>query len=105
MSVASPVTGSVVPGNLLVIACGALAREIVWLQNTGLEHMQSGVSDRSAVSRCRVTQHPEADPGRNCGQRSLEYRGNQYQHIFVAYGDCGTGGEIDRALWPRPETL
>ena len=25
----------------------------------------------------------------------------QYQHIFVAYGDCGTSGELDRVLEER----
>jgi hypothetical protein len=32
---------------------------------------------------------PRKDPGRG------------YQHIFVAYGDCGTSGELDRVLEER----
>ena len=31
-------------------------------------------------------------------REKIEQYRSQYQHIFVAYGDCGTGGEIDRII-------
>ncbi len=91
MTVASPVTGSVVPGKLLVIACGALAREIVWLQ----KHNGWGQIDLQCLD-AELHNRPKQIP-QKLREKIAQYR-NQYQHIFVAYGDCGTGGEIDRVL-------
>lgn len=76
---------------LLIIACGALAREIEQLRRTrGWEHVDLRCIDAKlhntparipAAVRARIRKHRGA-----------------YRHMFVAYGDCGTGGELDRVL-------
>ncbi|HEX7373340.1 MAG TPA: DUF1638 domain-containing protein [Steroidobacteraceae bacterium] len=76
---------------VLVIACGALAREIVALQRangwTGLQ-----VQCLPPELHNRPEQIPAA-------VRSAIREGRaQYEHIFVAYADCGTGGQLDAVL-------
>ena len=91
MTVARLVTGSVVAGKLLVIACGALAREIVWLQkHNGWDQIDLQCLDAELHNR------PKLIP-QKLRQKIAQNR-SQYEHIFVAYGDCGTGGEIDLVL-------
>ena len=76
---------------LLVIACGALAREIVWLQKlNGWSQMDLQCLDAELHNR------PKLIP-QKLREKIEQYR-SQYEHIFVAYADCGTGGEIDRVL-------
>ncbi len=79
------------PSRILVIACGALAREIAALRRasgwTALEvrclpaelHNRPeriAPAVRAAIRECRA----------------------QYASVFVAYGDCGTGGQLDAVL-------
>ena len=76
---------------VLVIACGALAREISALQRShGWDHLQLKCIDAKLHNR------PEEIPRR---VRAL-IRENRamFEHIFVAYADCGTGGMLDRVL-------
>ena len=76
---------------LLVIACGALAREIVWLQKlNGWSQIELQCLDAELHNR------PKLIPERL--REKIKQNRSQYEHIFVAYGDCGTGGEIDRVL-------
>jgi hypothetical protein len=85
---AAPQAGS---GQTLVIACGALAREIVDLVAT--HHL-----DRIAVTCLPAIWHntPEKIPE---GVRAkIRAARAQYARIVVAYGDCGTGGLLDRVL-------
>jgi len=75
----------------LIIACGALARDIAALRRAN--------GWTSLEVRClpaELHNRPERIPG---AVRTLihEVRG-RYREIFVAYGDCGTGGELDRVL-------
>ncbi len=78
-------------GRSLVIACGALAREITTLVR---------VNGWDAIEiRCLPAEwhnRPELIPG-GVRRRIREARGS-FDHIFVAYGDCGTGGELDAVL-------
>ncbi len=79
------------PEPLLVIACGALAREIVELRKLrGWQHLHLKCIDASLHNR------PAKIPGeiRKCiaGNR------DKYSNIYVAYADCGTTGAIDRVL-------
>jgi hypothetical protein len=78
-------------GKLLVIACGALAREIVWLQKTnGWQQFDLQCLDAELHNR------PKLIPGKL--RLKIEQNRKKYHHIFVAYADCGTGGQIDALL-------
>jgi hypothetical protein len=75
----------------LVIACGALAREIAALRAAnGWLHLDF---------QCLPAELHNA-PGRITGAVRQKIRANRdrYATIFVAYGDCGTGGELDAML-------
>lgn len=85
---AAPQVGS---GQTLVIACGALAREIVDL-------VSAHKLDRIAVTCLPAIWHntPEKIPEGVRGK--IRAARAQYDRILVAYGDCGTGGLLDRVL-------
>ena len=75
----------------LVIACGALAREIVALRDANRwTHLD--------VACLPAELHNT--PARITGAVREKIRANRgrYAAIFVAYGDCGTGGELDTML-------
>jgi hypothetical protein len=75
----------------LVIACGALAREMLavaeqqGLRNLSVTCLPAGWHNRPQKIPAGVRAKIQAARG-------------QYDRIFVAYGDCGTGGELDRVL-------
>ena len=76
----------------LLIACGALAREtLAAIEANGLDHVD--VTCLSALLHNRPERIPEAVRGEDprASRRS-------YARILVLYGDCGTGGELDRVL-------
>jgi hypothetical protein len=76
---------------LLVIACGALAREIVALKRL------NGWSDMAV--EClppELHNRPERIPA--AVQGAIRAARGRYAHIFVAYADCGTGGMLDAML-------
>lgn len=79
------------PGAVLVIACGALAREINYLKTIyGWEHLHMRCIDAKLHNRPeRIPYELREEINRN--------RGN-YAKIFVAYADCGTGGAIDKVI-------
>lgn len=74
-------------GRVLIIACGALAREILMLKAAGgWDHM-----DLTCLPAI-LHNHPEKITAA-VEAAALKHRGD-YSDIFVAYGDCGTGGEL-----------
>ncbi|WP_111732861.1 DUF1638 domain-containing protein [Roseovarius amoyensis] len=75
------------PGRILLIACGALAREILALKNAnGWDHMSLQCLPASLhLYPDRITAAVE--------QAVLENR-DSYDEIFVVYADCGTGGQL-----------
>ena len=76
---------------LLVIACGALARELHSIKRAnGWRHLRIKCLD------ARLHNRPAAIPGR-LRQEIRRARG-RYGRIFVAYADCGTYGGIDQVL-------
>ncbi len=80
--------------SLLVIACGALAREIKTLQELGgWDHVE--VRCLPAVLHNRPEQIPEAV------RKQLEEAERDFDEAFVAYADCGTGGRLDSVLAER----
>ena len=77
--------------SVLVIACGALAREIDALKKLyGWDHLDMQCID------ARLHNRPAAIPAR-LDAKIREQKG-KYDRIFVAYADCGTAGGIDRVL-------
>jgi hypothetical protein len=80
-----------VPEPLLIIACGALAREIGALRKlSGWQHVQVKCID------ARLHNHPAKIPGEV--RRCIDENRHRYSNIYVAYADCGTGGALDRVL-------
>jgi len=76
---------------LLVIACGALAREIVALKRlNGWSQLE--VECLPPELHNRPEQIPAAVEGAIRAARA------RYARIFVAYADCGTGGLLDALL-------
>ncbi|CTQ54264.1 hypothetical protein LP7551_02796 [Roseibium album] len=78
-------------GRVLVIACGALAREIVAIRDQNkLDHI-----DLTCLP-AKLHNSPEKIPEEV--RRAILLNQNVYSDILVAYGDCGTGGLLDRVL-------
>ncbi len=77
-------------GRVLLIACGALAREIVALRDmNGWTHMD--LTCLPAIFH----NHPERIvPG---VEAAVEKHQRDYDQIFVVYADCGTGGQLQAA--------
>ena len=77
---------------LLVIACGMIAREVLAVkEQLGLNHLDLTClpadfhfyPDRIAPAMDKAIEKAKAEG---------------YEHIFVGYADCGTGGLLDRVL-------
>jgi hypothetical protein len=75
----------------LVIACGALAREIAALRRANGWTMLE--------VRCLPAElHNRPERIAPAVRAAIRENRAQYSHIFVAYGDCGTGGQLDAVL-------
>lgn len=75
----------------LVIACGALAREISALKrHHGWHHLDMQCID------ARLHNRPALIPERL--RQKIRSNRSRYDRIFVAYADCGTGGAIDQII-------
>jgi len=79
------------PRSILVIACGALARELrLVMDRSGLPHI---------TLRCLPAElHNTPDEIPAAVRAQLEYAVGHYDDVFVAYADCGTGGRLDAVL-------
>ncbi len=79
------------PHKVLLIACGALAREVLAIcKQKGLENLHvtclpSKLHNRPALIPSRVREKIHASR-------------SHYDKIYVLYGDCGTGGMLDVVL-------
>ncbi len=79
------------PPSTLVIACGALAREIVDLKRAnGWRHM--------TVQCLPAELHNYPDKIPIAVRAKIREMRAGYDQVFVAYADCGTGGLLDRVL-------
>jgi hypothetical protein len=78
------------PRRVLVIACGALAREILSLRDGPLGAFD--VTCLPAQLHNRPAKIPDAVRAKIRDKRA------DYDEILCLYGDCGTGGELDRVL-------
>jgi hypothetical protein len=79
------------PSRVLVIGCGALARELV------------AVIDQAGLANVDLTCLPATLHNRPGGipagvRAKIRAARPRYQRIFVAYADCGTGGLLDAML-------
>ncbi len=84
-----PGTGN--KSSILLIACGALAKEIVQIiRANGWEHVR--IQCLPAELHNRPERIPEAV------RAKIRQARGAFDRIFVAYADCGTGGLLDKAL-------
>jgi hypothetical protein len=75
----------------LIIACGALAKEIVALNKANdWDHFK--IQCLPAELHNRPEKIPEAV------RAEIEKYQSTFEHMFVAYADCGTGGMLDKLL-------
>jgi len=75
---------------VLLLACGALAREILSLRDGPL-----GAFDVTCLP-AKLHNHPQKIPEAVRGK--IRANRDAYDEILCLYGDCGTGGELDRVL-------
>lgn len=74
-------------GRVLIIACGALAREILALREVnGWDHMD--------LACLPAILHNTPDRITPAIAAAVEKHRASYERIFVAYADCGTGGHL-----------
>ncbi len=77
-------------GRILLLACGALAREILDLKNrNGWDHMD--LTCLPAILHV----HPEKIT--QAVEDAIAKHRKQYDQVFVVYADCGTGGLLQQA--------
>ncbi len=82
-----PVTGK---GRILLIACGALAREILALTRiNGWDHI--------TLTCLPAILHNHPDRITQAVRDAVERHRGDFARIFVVYADCGTGGRLERA--------
>lgn len=91
---AAPVAGVASPDlrgpSVLVIGCGALARELLDVVSANsLPNIR--VECLPAILHNRPEKIPDA-------VRARLDAATGYDRVYVAYGDCGTGGQLDRVL-------
>ena len=79
------------PPTTLLIACGALAREVVdVIRLNGLSHVS--VTCLPAIWHNTPNKIPEGV------RRKIGEARGRYDRILVLYGDCGSGGLLDQVL-------
>jgi Protein of unknown function (DUF1638) len=78
-------------GGTLVIACGALAREIAALRRA---NAWSGLDVRCLPAEL----HNRPERIAPLVREQIRAQRPHYAQIFVAYGECGTGGQLDAVL-------
>ena len=75
----------------LVIACGALAHELV-------DVLKANQWDHVDVQCLPADWHNTPDKIAPGVERKIIENKENYSHILVAYGDCGTGGHLDNVI-------
>jgi hypothetical protein len=78
-------------GRVLVIACGALAREIIAIRNANrLDHID--------ITCLPAKLHNTPDRIPEEVRTTIQANRDIYDEILIAYADCGTGGRLDAVL-------
>ena len=76
---------------MLVIACGALARELVAIVEANrLDHLK--------IACLPAILHNRPEKIAPAVREKIRQNRDRYDTILCLYGDCGTGGELDRVL-------
>ena len=79
------------PEKILIIACGALARELVHLQRLNrLDHL--------TISCLPAILHNRPEKIAPLVQAKIRAARKKFDRILCGYGDCGTGGALDLVL-------
>jgi hypothetical protein len=79
------------PERTLVIGCGALAHELLAvIRASGWPHL--------AVQCLPADLHNRPERITDAVRQKIRAARGRFAHLFVAYGDCGTGGALDRML-------
>ena len=79
------------PDKLLVIACGALAHDLAHLRQLNRwEHMD--------IECLPAEYHNTPDKITPAVAGKIRAGRKKYEKIFIAYSDCGTGGQLDALL-------
>lgn len=76
---------------VLILACGALAKEILELNQANQWH----AFDLHCIP---AKYHNEPDKIPDLIRKELRRFKPEYEKIFVGFGDCGTGGLLDKVL-------
>jgi len=77
-------------GKVLLVACGALAHEILALKRAnGWDHLD--------LQCLPAILHNSPDRITGAVERAVEAHRGEYARIFVVYADCGTGGQLQAA--------
>jgi hypothetical protein len=79
------------PPRTLLIACGALAREVL-----ALIRLNGWTHTELACLPAHLHNRPERIP--QAVRAKIRKARPQYARILVLYGDCGTGGALDQVL-------
>jgi len=80
-----------VSASVLVIACGAIARELVRIRKlNGWDHVEF------QCLPAHLHNTPEKIP--QAVLEKIEAERDNFDQLFVGYADCGTGGMLDKAL-------
>ena len=81
-------------GRVLVIACGALARELG-------DVIKAGRLDWVDIECLPAILHNTPQLITDAVRERIDRATGSYQQIYVGYADCGTGGTLDRLLDER----
>lgn len=87
----SVVAAVAAPERTLIIACGALAREILDVVEVNRWHHLDLICLPASLHN-----HPDKIP--DAVQQAIAAARTTHGRIFVGYADCGTGGALDRLL-------
>ena len=75
----------------LIIACGALVREIQ-------DVLGANRLDAIEIAAVPALYHNRPEKIAPAVAELIAQAGSRYERIFVAYADCGTGGELDKII-------
>lgn len=90
------------PHRTLIIACGALAKEILALKES--MSFEDNVFELKCLPAGYHNRPKKIVPGL---KKILDVEAENFDRVLIGYGDCGTGGGLDRFLnsYPNAERL
>jgi hypothetical protein len=85
--------------SVLILACGALANEIVFLT----QQLEKGKT-KLDLQCLPADYHNTPEKIVPALRAILDARAGDFRQVLIGYGDCGTGGAIDRLISEYPNT-